>query len=481
MSHHSTTSFIYSMFRKGSLFLGASLLFSNALALTPAEVENILSRPFSPDLIANNLRTQLGRENLTKSQAQAIVQAFQRGESWQPLVPAGLMETTPPTKQRPPLPPKPAVAPKPKLKPKADALNSLPTMDQALLQFKPPVPPKPKMWVKGKQREEISRRAAKKWLHQYKAGVEYKATQEHPNVAAGLPDTDMGDGLSNKNISNFLRKENLINKKLFETPGCLSVESAPIENRGNNTEELFFVKYNPSCPKPGPKKLLFIVKQIPEKEAPLEMKDLNELQKNPKIRQLGNLRDPSLPQITFVENFYPYTLPNGERKYLSLIHSARGRSLFDYMDKGMNSPKTYAAFKKLGEVLGNFYKRFMSGENCKLTGGNSLEACKVMVHGDLHPSNVFYDGKFIYFIDNANMGKSWASDLFHDPAFLFALPVFYWGFDFDEHSQLYKEFLNAYLQTLTPDRSLQLEIRDYIIGRIAYLKEQIDEVVAKGN
>ena len=181
--------------------------------------------------------------------------------------------------------------------------------------------------------------------------------------------------------------------------------------------------------------------------------------------------------MTFAENFYSYQ--SGKRgefslkdeedlSYFSLIHAARGASLYDLFEKNPEGPVTYEAFRKLGQVLANFHKRFMTGKNCLLKGGDDINQCFTISHGDLNPGNIFYDRKFIYFIDTETMLKSLQqkTPFIKDATHLYLWPIYTRNWDKELYDKIYEAFLNGYVNQLSTNPL----IKDQIIKRI---KEEI--------
>ncbi|UNM05886.1 MAG: hypothetical protein H6925_05145 [Holosporaceae bacterium] len=273
----------------------------------------------------------------------------------------------------------------------------------------------------------------------------------------------VADELSPGIVGRWLEKANLINKRILATPKCLQVEET---KGGTFTEKIFYVFTTPTTATTAcPKSFFFVVKALKAKSAETELKNLQLLQQSPQLRTLSSLRDPNYPQITFSENFYRYQNSAGESHYLLLIHAARGQSLQQIFKTG-DSNLQIKAFTAFGHTLGNFNKRFL-GENCLLTGGQRLKTCRTINHGDLHPNNVFYDGKYIYFIDTETLARSIRdlTPLFIDILYFYNLPVYYWHADQRKFKYLYAFALGAYLNALTPSKSTQQKMISFLESR----------------
>ncbi|HCI48779.1 MAG: hypothetical protein A2977_02920 [Alphaproteobacteria bacterium RIFCSPLOWO2_01_FULL_45_8] len=323
----------------------------------------------------------------------------------------------------------------------------------------------------------VARKYATRWTQKRIGTTEYRAAQR-TDMSAFVQDTGIKGELTVDKLRDWLKRSRLINRKFLQNPNCLRiVQVEKKEIRGMRTEKLFRVEYNPSCPNPTPFKLAFIIKELDDFSEETEIPNLYVLQKHPELRVLGNLRDPSLPQMTFAENFYSYQ--SGKRgefslkdeedlSYFSLIHAARGASLYDLFEKNPEGPVTYEAFRKLGQVLANFHKRFMTGKNCLLKGGDDINQCFTISHGDLNPGNIFYDRKFIYFIDTETMLKSLQqkTPFIKDATHLYLWPIYTRNWDKELYDKIYEAFLNGYVNQLSTNPL----IKDQIIKRI---KEEI--------
>jgi len=276
------------------------------------------------------------------------------------------------------------------------------------------------------------------------------------------PDTGMQGNLTPENLKDWLSRSGLLNVKLFKDPSCLTVARNDAM-KGSSTQHLFFVTYRPNCAHDQTPKLAFIIKEAADMRD--EVLNLNAIQKNPLIAKLGKLKDPSLPQMTFGEDFYFY-MKNGEKVYFTLLHPAKGNSLWeDFKDRSQNPERAMAAFKKLGEVLGNFQKRFMEGHSCLLTGGTDLDACNTIVHGDLHANNVFYDGKFIYFIDMEGMYNSLEygrASFTQDPVTLWTQAIAWLHGRTADYLPFYEAFLTSYVNQLSQNPEIRREIKEDI-------------------
>ncbi|HCI49156.1 MAG: hypothetical protein A2621_02280 [Alphaproteobacteria bacterium RIFCSPHIGHO2_01_FULL_41_14] len=296
---------------------------------------------------------------------------------------------------------------------------------------------------------------------------DYQEALKNPQTAVlNAPDTGIRGDLTPSNLKAWLKRARLLNVKLFSHPSCLTVTQTDTKG-GSSTAHLFFVRYRPDCARDQPFKMAFIIKELPSKKAMREAVNLNVLQRSPYLRELGKVRNPSLPQMTFAEDFYRYYDARGQEKFIVLLHSAKGHSLVEYLRLG-NNPQTIQAFKKLGEVLGHFQKRFMGGQNCLLTGGTDLGQCTTIVHGDFHPNNIFYDGKFIYFIDTETMAQSLENrkSFMDDAVRFYALPMYAWRKNSKLYFPLYKVFLEAYVGELSPDPNIRKQIRSAIIDKV---------------
>lgn len=286
--------------------------------------------------------------------------------------------------------------------------------------------------------------------------------------------------LTEEGLKEWLKNQQLVNKNLF-IPGCLDVRQKFIE--GLAVDQLFFVLYDPVCLGLQPvewqkKQLLMIIKRIKGAVAEKEIAYLNRMRHNPKLRQIFSVRNPNYPQLAFPEHFYWFPIGTHYMGAIALIHAAKGISLYDYISTPTgferNPDQALAAFKKLGEVLANFQLRFMEGDNCSLVGGTDINTCKTIVHGDIHPKNIFYDGQFIYWIDLETMQDK-PQFFIKDLSYLYGLPMLKWQFfrdplKFRNYKKAYKAFLDAYLAQIAKDPhvrdqvriALQNAIRDYI-------------------
>lgn len=270
----------------------------------------------------------------------------------------------------------------------------------------------------------------------------------------------VADSLTPSIVYRWLRGTDLVNRRILTTPGCVKVEET---KGGSFTEKIFYVFYHRNCDLSTPKKLLFVVKGLKPKSAETELKNLQLLQGSPQLRTLSSLRDPNYPQITFSEDFYRFKTKAGEPRYLLLIHAARGQALQQIFKTG--SPELQVqAFTAFGRTLGNFNKYFLAGENCILKGGLSIKACRTINHGDLHPNNVFFDGKYIYFIDTETLARSLRdlTPLFIDILYFYNLPIYKWKVDRVRFTELYVHTLNAYLNVLTPSQTVQQKMRAFL-------------------
>ncbi|OFW96660.1 MAG: hypothetical protein A2977_01460 [Alphaproteobacteria bacterium RIFCSPLOWO2_01_FULL_45_8] len=414
---------------RGIFFITSLILFSfsTEARLTLEDVRHTMSQPHDSGLIAQNLRAQLGRENISRQEATAVVIAFKNNRPWENLIPAGLVKGI-----------KPPVSPKP-----------------PAFTYRPLNPSE--QWIK--------RTLKKKREYKKSATEEYEKAEKDffPNTQ----NTGIRGDLTVEKLREWLERSGLINRTFFDHPNCLTIKEGG--HPGASTQKLFLVRNNPLCPQAGPQKLVFIIKELssdPEK-AGTEMSNLSILQKSPALRELGKFKDPSLPQLTFTEDFYWYENWKGESSYLTLIHAARGTSLIDLYEEDPQGPKTLKAFEKLGEVLANFHKRFLTGKNCLLKGGQDINQCFTVSHGDLHPVNVFFDGKFIYFIDTETMNHSLEArtPLLKDAAYLFLLPTCYWG-EGNKYKPAYRVFMNSYINHLTDNPVFREKIQAALADKV---------------
>ncbi|HLB59675.1 MAG TPA: hypothetical protein VJL87_06310, partial [Bdellovibrionota bacterium] len=296
-----------------------------------------------------------------------------------------------------------------------------------------------------------------KWIQPRIGTTEYKTAlyERFPIIQT----TGIKGDLTSEKLKEWLERARLINPKFFQHPNCLTITKG---KRGASTKKLFLVKVNPNCPEAGPSNLVLIIKELPSKLAKwdTEMSNLSILQKYPKLRALGKPRDSSLPQLTFVEDFLSYQDGKGHQNYLTLIHAAKGESLEEMVTKDPQGPETLGAFKKLGEVLANFQKRFMTGKNCLLKGGDDINQCYTISHEDLHPGNVFFDQKtgLIYFIDMETMRRSLERKLplLKDAIDLYFIPQYDWKLP--HYDKAYNAFFRAYLDQLSTDPAIRLKI-----------------------
>ncbi|UNM05885.1 MAG: hypothetical protein H6925_05140 [Holosporaceae bacterium] len=270
----------------------------------------------------------------------------------------------------------------------------------------------------------------------------------------------VADTLTPQAIKHWLATTNLINTHILKNPSCIEVKTS---KGGAYTEDLYQVFYRKNCNPEGPNKLLFIIKVLSPDSAETELANINLLQNSPELRTLGNLRDPDYPQLTFSEKFYRFRTSNGQKRYLLIIHAAKGQSLYDIAKNGSPTLKVNA-FKAFGHTLGNFNRRFLSGENCALKGGTSLSACRTINHGDLHPVNVFFDGKYIYLIDTETLAVSIRerTELLLDIIYFYNLPIYFWKFPKDTFTPYFNIAKKAYLKALTPNVQLQVALNNKI-------------------
>lgn len=417
----------------------------NTGALTVNDVETIIKQPGDIDFIAQNLRSHLGRRQITKGQAEAIVTAFRKKEPWQHLVPSTLIDAQ-----------------------EFSPMREVPTENSSSSNSPEPtlIPPSHNPHLKKIIRRIKYHTEAKKAYKAIRLGVPVDppfiqtviAYPDKENMPENKSNPDL---LTADQIRQWLKEQGLINDTLFKDSSCLRVERG---RGGASTEQLFLIKYKPHCldhslPSSLPYKLLFIVKILKQTVANVESTNLKLVQNHPLIVHLRRLRDPSFPQLTFGENFYTYRDSKQQLRALSLLHPAKGDSLLDLVLPPLGSIKeAKKAYSKLGEVLANFHKKFMEGPNCLLMGGKNLTTCKTITHGDLHAANIFYDGKFIYFIDLETMINSLRTRQFfiEDAVQLGAVHV----------KSVYDAFLTSYVNHLTSNHQIRNLIKETIQKKI---------------
>ena len=239
------------------------------------------------------------------------------------------------------------------------------------------------------------------------------------------------------------------------------------KDKGGFSESIFYVYYHPECNPKKARRLILVIKELKERSAEKELTNLTQLQNSPQLRTLQNFKNPLYPQIVFSEGFYKFKKRDGTPRYLVLIHAARGHSLNQIFKEGTDKQKS-EAFKSFGTVLANFNKQFLSGRNCALLGGKSIKSCGTINHGDLHPNNVFFDGKFIYFIDTETLARSLRkpTPLALDLIYFYNLPIYKWHKDYNAYTALFAQTLDSYVTAITKDISLQQEIRGLVYEMI---------------
>lgn len=223
-----------------------------------------------------------------------------------------------------------------------------------------------------------------------------------------------------------------------KSPGCIVVREL-VNKSGQPVTSLTAAQVfliSTTC-NPGTKNtpyLLFVVKiynQTPS--VTKEIENLDTLKRTPGLTHLNQ----KYPRLALPEDIYRYA-SHENVAYVSIIHGAKGQSLYDLFkehslaetkfektkslhDKmflnNLKKPmeqKIFNAAKTLGTNIANLHIRFLDPKTCKYSRiisdsdtakAKNVFACRLRIHNDLHVKNIFWDGKRIYLIDVEGYGR----------------------------------------------------------------------------
>jgi len=224
---------------------------------------------------------------------------------------------------------------------------------------------------------------------------------------------------SEEALARFLEyayKTNKLSDPHFARTNCLKVRdlSKSAGATGVNTLQLFLV--TSEC---QPEKAVYIIKQMGK--GAMETKRLEVIYNTPHMKELiAPHHLPGFPIVALPSAYLSYSAharpkflkdPLGHFKdatnYLAIMPAAQGIPLGDIVLQYHKNPSKEneeiirKAYDDIGIQLANFYKRFMPPHQ-------QNDLIKTVIHGDLHPFNLFYDLKTgqVTFIDAESMEKA---------------------------------------------------------------------------
>lgn len=181
--------------------------------------------------------------------------------------------------------------------------------------------------------------------------------------------------------------------------------------------------------------------------------------------------DPKMPKITYAERTGYYLTASNEKVYFQLIHAAQGHTLGKILDYFLSNPNENRkilteSFTVFGEQLGYLHNKFLESD--------PKGQLKTIIHGDLHPWNVFYDPTTgtISLIDN---NRARIDEPKADIAGFIIFTCFRSLLLFEKNGQFlinhaFKPMINSYLKEFTAERSKTI-ITDSVYG---FLNQVVD-------
>ncbi len=106
----------------------------------------------------------------------------------------------------------------------------------------------------------------------------------------------------------------------------------------------------------------------------------------------------NLPIIAWIEKFFIYNDPKGDKKIIEITHAAQGLRVFDIITKHPKDIKNCG--QAVGKALGSFQQAFMNYD-----WADVASTWRTVAHGDFHTGNILYNPTTmrVYFIDIATM------------------------------------------------------------------------------
>lgn len=264
--------------------------------------------------------------------------------------------------------------------------------------------------------------------------------------------------------------KDLMVKEYFFKEIAATVEVSTMYLEG--TEEIIYI-INGVNPYTQLKKAIFFLKISTR----FSQKDLTTIQEGDIGRKAvaaryadSNLAIPkkNLPIIAWIEKFFIYSDPRGNKKIIEMAHAAQGFQVFEIIKEHPENIKSCG--QAVGKALGSFQQAFMNY-------GYEYDAStwRTVAHGDFHTGNILYNPTTmrVYFIDIATMRSN--CSIKTDFEYLIFHPYFRRDStekEFIARWQQYTDFFVSIFKGYVESYSLnkQAIVAEYLLG---YVHEQL--------